>query len=182
MSEVESVWLRRLKRSGDAEAASSLVRAYYREVAVFVSRQLAGDHAAEDVTQEVFVAALRYIGGFDERKASFRTWLYRIATNKVIDHLRGRRVWSDLPDNADVVDVTASVDLAEVLADREVAVRLHAAVATLPARAQQVIRLRLFSDSTFAEVADALGVPEATAKTSYYRALTRLRGELSDVR
>lgn len=149
---------------------------------MFVSRQLAGDHAAEDVTQEVFVAALRYVDGFDERKASFRTWLYRIATNKVIDHFRARRSWSELPDTAEVVDLTASTDLADVLADRETATRLHEAVATLPARAQQVIRMRLFSEATFAEIASAVGMPEASVKTVYYRNLVRLRGVLTDVR
>lgn len=83
--------VRAFVRTGSRTKADTLVRAYYDEMLRFVLRQITSTEDARDVTQEIFVAALRGLPGFDPRRASFRTWLYRIASNKVIDWLRSSR-------------------------------------------------------------------------------------------
>jgi RNA polymerase sigma-70 factor (TIGR02960 family) len=74
-------------RSGDGEAFRGLVEPYRRELQVHCYRILGSVQDAEDLLQETLLAAWRGIGGFEER-ASVRTWLYRIATNRCLNALR----------------------------------------------------------------------------------------------
>ena len=74
-------------RSGDGPAFSALVEPYRRELQVHCYRILGSVQDAEDVLQETLLAAWRGIGGYKER-ASVRTWLYRIATNRCLNALR----------------------------------------------------------------------------------------------
>ena len=84
----EQKWIRDIQRRGSRQAADKLVRAYYDEMYRFAYRQLGHKEDALDLTQNIFLAVLRALPTFDGRKASFRTWLYRIAANKVIDARR----------------------------------------------------------------------------------------------
>ncbi|MEU4764623.1 sigma-70 family RNA polymerase sigma factor [Actinosynnema sp. NPDC023794] len=74
-------------RSGDGEAFRGLVEPYRRELQVHCYRILGSVQDAEDLVQETLLAAWRGIGGYEER-ASVRTWLYRIATNRCLNALR----------------------------------------------------------------------------------------------
>src|SRR5207342_2510081 len=74
-------------RAGDEDAFAELVAPYRNELQVHCYRILGSLHDAEDVLQETLLSAWRGLGGFQER-ASVRTWLYRIATNRSLDALR----------------------------------------------------------------------------------------------
>jgi RNA polymerase sigma-70 factor (ECF subfamily) len=76
-----------LARRGDGEAFGGLVEPYRRELQVHCYRILGSVQDAEDLLQETLLAAWRGIGGYEER-ASVRTWLYRIATNRCLNVLR----------------------------------------------------------------------------------------------
>lgn len=76
-----------LARGGDGEAFRGLVEPYRRELQVHCYRILGSVQDAEDLVQETLLAAWRGIGGYEER-ASVRTWLYRIATNRCLNALR----------------------------------------------------------------------------------------------
>ncbi|MFI0357753.1 sigma-70 family RNA polymerase sigma factor [Actinomadura sp. 9N407] len=92
MPPAEETDLLALARSGSGEAFRELVEPYRRELQVHCYRILGSIQDAEDVLQETLLAAWRGIGGYEER-ASVRTWLYRIATNRCLNALRagGRR-------------------------------------------------------------------------------------------
>ncbi len=174
----EAGWIKSIQRGQDRAAAEELVRRYYPEIQRYLVRQLADRDAAADLTQDVFVAALQHIHQFDRHKSGFRTWLYRIATNKLIDLVRTRRrrgVSIDLQS----IDPADSFDLAESVATGALAQRALQLLSDQPLKNQEIVRLKLFAEQTFAEISDALGIPEATAKTTYYRALSAVREELS---
>lgn len=88
----ERKWVRAIQKKGDRQAADRLIRAYYDEIYRFVFRQTGQKEDAMDLTQEIFLAVLGALPAFDPRRASFRTWLYRIAANKVIDARRKVRL------------------------------------------------------------------------------------------
>lgn len=89
--EEEQKWIREIQRRGSRQAADRLIRAYYDEIYRFAYRQTGHKEDAMDLTQTIFLAVLRALPGFDSRKASFRTWLYRIAVHKAVDGRRKAR-------------------------------------------------------------------------------------------
>jgi RNA polymerase sigma factor (sigma-70 family) len=170
----EQKWIRDIQRRGSRQAADKLVRAYYDEIYRFAYRQLGHKEDALDLTQSIFLAVLRAIPSFDGRKASFRTWLYRIAAHKVIDCRRKARGTVMPLEETEVLDHT---DFAAQVQDRDLLDRLEAYVAQLDPDTQAVYRLRLYGERTFPEIAAVLRQPEAAVKTRYYRLMARLRKE-----
>ena len=94
--EQEQRWIRRIQRQQSQKDADALVRKYYNEIYAYAYRQVGSRETALDLTQEIFISVLRSLQTYDPSRAAFRTWLYRVATNKVID-FRRRSVPPALP-------------------------------------------------------------------------------------
>lgn len=167
-------WIRDVQRNGSRAAADHLIRAYYDEIYIFVCRQTGSKEDAMDLTQNIFLAVLRALPSFNGRKASFRTWLYRIAANKVIDARRRFRPRAVPLEDGEVSDGT---DFAAQVQDRLLLEQIEAYVSALEPRVQTVFRLRLYGDKSFPEIAAVLGETEAAVKSQYYRLMGRLRKE-----
>ena len=75
-------------KRGSRAAAEELIRRYYDEIYRYAFRQTGQKETAMDITQEIFIAGLQSLPYYDEKKAGFRTWIYRIATHKIIDSRR----------------------------------------------------------------------------------------------
>lgn len=167
-------WIRDVQRNGSRTAADHLIRAYYDEIYIFVCRQTGSKEDAMDLTQNIFLAVLRALPSFNGRKASFRTWIYRIAANKVIDARRRFRPGAVPLEDGEVSDGT---DFAAQVQDRLLLEQIEAYVSALEPRVQTVFRLRLYGDKSFPEIAAVLGETEAAVKSQYYRLMGRLRKE-----
>ena len=126
-----------------------------------------------DLTQSIFVAVLRALPGYRAERASSRTWLYRIAANKVIDARRKSRPVS-LP--IEEMESPAAEDFVARVHDRALLEVIEGYVSGLDPGEQAVFRLRIYGEKTFPEIA-ALREPEAAVKSRYYRLLGRLRKE-----
>ena len=139
--EEERKWIRDIQRRGSRQAADQLVRAYYDEIYRFAVRQTGHKEDAMDLTQTIFLAVLRSLPAFDGRKASFRTWLYRIAVNKAIDCRRMVREDVVPLEETETPDRT---DFAAQVQDRDLLNRLEDYVSGLDPETQAVYRLRLY--------------------------------------
>ena len=170
----EQKWIRDIQRRGSRGAAERLVERYYEEMYRFAYRQTGEMEDALDLTQDIFLAAFRALPGYDRRKASFRTWLYRIAVNKAID-LRRRVRPVQLP--LDDLLLPAQEDWAGQIQDRALLDQIERYVSGLDPGLQAVFRLRLYGERTFPEIAAALGQSESAVKSQYYRLLQQLRKE-----
>ncbi len=160
--------------------AEELVRQYYDEIYVFAYRQTFNKDTAMDLTQEILISVLRSYDTYDPKKASLRTWIYRIATNRIIDYRRSRtaRDHDYLP--LDAVEDAVSDSFVQETENRELLERIEAYVSSFNTTTQQVFRFRLYADLSFAEIADLLSMPEATVKTVYYRLIKQIRKEFND--
>lgn len=172
--------IRKVQRKGDKAAADTLIKIYYDEIYVYACRQTGDKHTAMDLTQNIFVSMLKTIARYDNEKAGFRTWLYRIATNKIIDYHRSRSVMRNKILDIDDVDIPDDSDFAERLENKDLAARIQAHVCTFDADAQRIFRLKVFGEHTFAVIAEMVEMPEATVKTKYYRMIKQVRKEFED--
>lgn len=172
----ERQWIRAIQKHGSAQAADQLIRAHYDEIYRFAYRQTGHKEDAMDLTQEIFLAVLRALPTFDGRRASFRTWLFRIATNKSIDaRRRTRPPAQDLTDQ----DLPLETDFVAQVEDRLLLEAIEAYVSALAPQTQAVYRLRLYGEKSFLEIAAILNQSEAAVKAQYYRLMGRLRKEFA---
>ncbi len=176
----EALWVERLKAAPRAKEADLLIGRYYDEIYIFAYKQTFDKELALDLTQEIFISVLKSVSLFDAGKASFRTWLYKIATNKVIDYRRSRH--NNAPPFIDIeaMDIPNEADFTKAFEDRELAQRVEAYISTLHGDYQEVFRLRVYGGYGFPEIAGITGKAEATVKTGYYRLVKQIRKEFSD--
>ena len=173
--------------AGSQEAFRELVRRFERPVYTLIARMVQDPATAEDLAQESFVKAYRRLGTYDpSRKLS--SWLFKIAHNTAIDHLR-RNVPSEVP-----LDAPADDDrdgLAAVLADsssedpaaaaerKDMARALERAIARLRPEYRAVVTLFYLQGASYPEICDALGLPVGTVKTNLHRARKELAREMA---
>lgn len=180
--ENEKRWIKRIKRNGNDMAANELVSKYYKEMYAFIYKQTLNTELSLDLTQELFISVLQSIQNYDGKKASFRTWLYKLASNRLVDYYRSKsykdtKHLQSIEDYEfeDEHDMTVSLEYKE---DFE---RVTALVNGLDAGSQQIVRLKLFGDYTFQEIASIETIPLSTVKTKYYVALKRIRKGMEKV-
>ncbi|MDO3413313.1 RNA polymerase sigma factor [Saccharibacillus sp. CPCC 101409] len=174
--------IKQIRRNGDRAAADRLVRHYYDDMYRFVRRQVSSDDIALDLTQEIFISMLRSIGHYDARGgASFRTWLHRIAANKLIDWYRSRAYRNGAAtitlDETEPVDES---DFTRLLESGELVEQVFAFVGEMPPDTQKIFRLHLFGGYTFREIAGITDLAEGSVKSRYYRLIQRLGKEFAD--
>lgn len=130
--------------------------------------------AANDLTAQVFVRAIERLHQYRPREgASFRSWLFTIARNLIVDQWRRRRHLRPL--NHELLDAESDVPgPEEIVVHRSQMERLMQALDSLPVRYQDIIHLRL-AGLTTSEIAGTLGVTESAVKSVQTRAYRRLR-------
>lgn len=170
---------------GERACFDELVRRYSGPIYAFVVRMVGRAEDADDLTQDVFVQVLKSLP-HARRDLPLRPWLYVIARNKCLDHLKRRRAlpFSSLAsaESEDAVEerLADHAPLPEELAERaDLRDLLHEAIAALPPRYRTVVALRYSTDLTFAELATVLDLPENTVKTHFQRAKALMRASLA---
>ena len=179
----ETKWIHRIKLFGSSKDADSLVRAYYDEIYIFVARQISDKELARDLTQEIFISMLRSIASYQKKRSSFRTWLYRIATNKIID-FRRKALPDTIPldelDETETVDYVGRIDYENNIVQAEFLEKIEKYVSSFQLDIQQIFRLHIYGGQTFQEIAVLTGMPEASVKSKYYRLIRQVRREFYD--
>ncbi len=174
-------------RRGDPRAFEVLVHRHERGLFSFLVRMLHDAQVAEDLFQETFLRVVRSADSF-KRSARFKTWLYTIARNLAVDHMRRsvhRRALSlDAPvghdDGASFIDLVASAAPGSDrrAQDREFVEALARALADLPAEQREVFLLREYEAMPFKEIAEVVDAPVNTVKSRMRYALEGLRRAL----
>ncbi len=179
--EREEKLIRKILRRGDRKAAGELVEKYYDDIFYLVARQTGESRETVlDLTQDIFVSMLSSLAGYDSAKAAFRTWLYRIATNKIVDRYRSK-VYRFQRESVpfEEQEITGALDLSGDLENRETAQEILHRIQLLPTETQEILRLHIFAEQTFDAIGEMIGVPAATVKTRYYRAVEKIRKEMA---
>ncbi len=180
-------------QAGSRAAFDVLVRQYEHQVLRLALHLTGSEHDAEDIYQEAFLMAYRYIGNV-RFECSFDTWIYRIVTNLCLDQLRRRKTRRE--DHAVVVDRTGDeIDLlASVSDDRSfsnpareldrklLGERIQAALGKLTPRERMVFELKHYQGLRLRTIGEMLNTTEETAKNTLFRATKKLRTQLAELR
>lgn len=159
-------------QAGSNRAFAELVRRHKREVLAFVSRFCELHSDIDDLGQEVFCKAYENLGAFKSR-SSFRTWLYRIASNTCLDHLRQRRrnpvQNTPLPEDERSAAVLGSRESTESRLD------CRRLLAHLSPKDRLVVTLLYVEGFSVKETAAISGLSAANVRVRAFRAKARLR-------
>ncbi|MEZ4683998.1 MAG: sigma-70 family RNA polymerase sigma factor [Caldilineaceae bacterium] len=163
----ESELIERAKR--DPEAFAQLYDTYVDRIYLFVRRRALEESVAEDITALTFEKALRALPAYQSKGAGFCAWLYRIARNELVSHLRRQRRFTFLhPNQASPLNLDWLVEHNEELAE------LRTALGKLSATDQELLGLRFFEELSNAEIAEVLGCAVDNVYVRLHRALKRL--------
>ena len=182
-----------LARAGSEAGYRELIRRYERPVFSLLYRMVRDRELAEDLAQETFVKALNAIESY-RPEFKFSSWIFKIANNAAIDHLRRRELdtlsleGSPHAETPDAVEATAlqvgarqesPLDAVEA---RELGTQIEAAIAQLRPEYRSCILLRHVEGRAYEEIAEILGLPLGTVKTYIHRARNELRQALAHLR
>lgn len=162
----------RAKR-GDHEAFAGLHDIYAARMFRFVRFRIGHLADAEDVVQRVYLTVIETLPRYEQRGVPFGAWLFRIARNAVIDHLRRQR-------SHETIDAAAFQPV-DGMSPEEGAIRsselsaVGAALASLTAEQREVIALRFFAGLSAAEAGAVMGKREGSIRALQFRALANLR-------
>lgn len=177
----EKRWITQIQKNASESASNELVSKYYKEIYAFSYKQTLDQDLSLDLTQEIFIIALQSIHTYDMKKASFRTWLYRLASNKIVDYYRSKSYrYTQMARQIDDYEIMDEVDMVISLEYKEEVEKVTAIVNQLESSSQQIIRLKLFGEYTFKEIATMESIPLSTVKTKYYSSLKRIRTEMEE--
>jgi RNA polymerase sigma-70 factor, ECF subfamily len=172
-------------RQGDLDALSALLTRYQNRLYRYLLRMVRNQAEAEDLFQQTWVRVAEKIRRYDPSR-NFEPWLFALARNLAIDHLRRIR-----PESLDelVSDSGAGETAAARLASgerpvldgilqRERSSRVNDALETLPVAYREVLTLRFEEEMKLEEIAEVIGTPLSTVKTRLRRGLNRMREAL----
>ncbi len=163
----------------EPEAFGLLYDQYYPAVFGYVLKRVANIDSAKDIVSETFFKALKNIWRFKWKNIPFSFWLFRLASNEIVNFFRKNKkaVSLDL-----IIEPTAKGDLLNEIIQAQEELERHRDflaiqknISQLPDKYQEVIALRFFEEKSLKEIGQILGKKEGTVKSLLYRGLDALR-------
>ena len=180
-------------QSGSRVAFDALVRQYEHQVLRLALHLTGSEQDAEDIYQDAFLKAYRYIGNF-RFECSFYTWIYRIVTNLCLDQLRRRKTRREdhaviVDRGGEEIDVLASIsdnrsfsNPARELDRKLLGAKIQTALGKLTPRERMVFELKHYQGLRLRTIGEMLNTTEETAKNTLFRATKKLRAQLAELR
>ena len=165
-------------QAGDMPAFDELVRRYHGPVYCYLYRTCRNGAEAEEMTQESFVKAWEGLKGF-RGAASFKTWLFRIATNLCINRLSRRKPVDPLSED---VPAGRRDEPEETYRQRQLKESIGTALESLPADQRAALVLSIYEELSYEEIAGAMGRSLASVNMLLYRARMSMRQSLAGAR
>ena len=163
-------------QAGDEWAFGMIFDHYHEAVYRYIASRVHRPSDAEDLTQLVFVKALEALPRYEARGVPFGGWLFRLARNAVIDHVRTHRDHVDLESASQRPGGDAGPD--EVVAVRQALDEVAAALDALTDEQREAIALRFFAGLSAREAAAVMGKQEGTVRGLQFRAIAAMRRSL----
>ena len=172
-TDLKEKWLLyQLKRKNDPELFGKLYDMYAPRLYRFVYFKTHHTEIAQDLTSQIFMKTLERIRSYDARKGSFRSWLYRLARNAVIDHYRTERRTVQIED---VWDIKDHRPVSPTLEDELLLKEVGSLMTGLTSIERDVLVLRIWQGLPHRDIAMIIGKNETNCKKIYSRAIQKLK-------
>jgi RNA polymerase sigma-70 factor (ECF subfamily) len=196
VSSVSSTFYRDLSAVSDRELVATavsgfdgsfeeLVRRYQRPISAYVYRMVGNYESALDLTQEIFIKVYNSLRRY-RAEFKFSTWIYKIAHNAAVDHLRRSAtreqslVAGPEGDTFDLPIESSRLTPEQESERRERRVEIESVVRSLPANYRELIILRHSQDLSYEEIVEVTGLPLGTVKNRLFRAREMMRQQFVD--
>ncbi len=163
-------------QAGDTWAFGMIFDHFHEPIYRYIASRVHRPADAEDLTQHVFVKALEALPRYEARGIPFGGWLFRLARNAIIDHVRTRHDHAELDTVVGWTHGDAGPE--EIAAVRQELDAIGEALTTLTEEQREAITLRFFGGLSAREAAEAMGKQEGTVRGLQFRAIASLRREL----
>ena len=162
---------------GENEAFGVLYERYVGRIYNYIYYRTGNAFEAEDLTERVFLRAMRHIHNYENRGLPFSAWLYRIAHNLVANWHRDNSRRKEIPLDDAILSQQRSEHPERELMRTEEREGLLRMLRTLPPERQQLLILKFIDHLSNAEIGQIMGRTEGAVKSLYHRTLTALREE-----
>ncbi len=161
--------------AGDVNAFASLYDQYVHKIYSYIIMRVGDPETAQDLTADVFLRALESLDTFEWRGYPVSSWLFRIARNRVVDHVRRQQRRRQLPLVEEALQLASELEPFQVVEKQASREQLLAAIAQLTDIQREIIALRFAAELSIAQVARVLGISEEAVKARQHSALNALR-------
>jgi RNA polymerase sigma-70 factor (ECF subfamily) len=148
---------------------------YFKKIYDFAYYRTCSRESAEDITSQTFMRALEKADTYDKSRASVSTWLFKIASNLIIDNFRANRKSSSLEV---IEELAAKDDLENEVSEKEILSQVMALLKKLPEKKREIIILRIWQNMSYKEIAEISGASEASCKMIFYRTIDEIREKI----
>jgi RNA polymerase sigma-70 factor (ECF subfamily) len=162
-------------QKGQLDEFSILYEKYVKKIYDFIFFKTHHKETAEDLASQTFMKALESIQRFDSSKASFSTWLYRIARNSVIDHYRVSKKTVDI---SDAWDLKSSENLFEKIKETEDLDKVRQYLKNFDATKRDIVILRVWEGLSYKEIAAIVNKSESNCKMIFSRIVKKIREDV----
>ena len=161
-------------KSGKLDDFGLLYDKYVRKIYDFIYYKTHHKEIAEDLCSKTFMKALEAIKSCDANKGSFKAWIYRIASNTVIDHYRTQKFHYDVND---AWDFKSKDDVMRDMENKEKFDKVRQYVASLKPVQRDIVMLKIWDDMSYKDIAEIVGKSEDNCKMIFSRVMGKFRRE-----
>jgi len=181
-ADMDDIVLAQMAGTGDADAFGKLYMHHLDAIYRYIYFRVENNCDAEDLTEQVFLKAWEALPNYRYKGLPFKSWLYRIAHNAVIDYQRRKKFTAPMPPTEEVYQLTEAVNSLETIIAAEEGETLAKAITQLPAAQQDVIILRFIEGLSHDQIASIIQKSSGACRVIQYRALAALEQLLSNER
>ncbi len=166
--------------NGETDLYEHLMRKYHNEIFSYVYNMVGQYQDTEDLLQDIFFTVYQKLKKYDESKASFRTWLYKLAANHTINFLKSAHKKHQTTSEVDLNLLSDNIDLEEsLIKDEQVNTIITLMRNTLSKKHQQIFSLHYFSNLSVKEISEVLDIPQKTIYKALKTSVIKIKKEVN---
>lgn len=164
-------------QKGSFDAFGNLYELYVDAIYAFILRKTGERELAEDLCSQVWMKAMKALERFETQEgASFKSWIYRIAQNTIIDYYRAKKEQVDIDE---IAEIGFHENIAELIDNKDRLKQVELFLETLKPLEREIVILRVWDDLSYKEIAEITGKTQDNCKQIYKRSLEKIQANVT---